>query len=90
MKAYTEKRISFAHSTRVALILDKLGCTREYAKRKSVFFLHIALICTNFAVKSSELGFYGFCYNNCSNGDTDCNAVLGVLLGNGNCIYLVE
>lgn len=54
MKAYTEKRISFAHSTRVALILDKLGCTREYAKRKSVFFLHIALICTNFAVKSSE------------------------------------
>ena len=51
MKEYTEKRISFAHSTQVALILDKLGCTREYAKRKSVFFLHIALICTNFAVK---------------------------------------
>ena len=38
MKAYTEKRISFAHSTQVALILDKLGCIRQYAKIKSFYF----------------------------------------------------
>ena len=44
MKAYTEKRISFAHSTQVALILDKLGCGSENQIAENFVFACLALI----------------------------------------------